>query len=648
MRHAALAALLLLLLTAACGAKKRGTCVDADGDAHGAGCAEGPDCNDHDRRYFDTCPDAAEPPPDCDVDPLAAGCPCLRGASASCFPAEAESGDVGACKVGKISCIDELWSECVGAVLPHVETCNGKDDDCDGFTDEGVESPCGGCDKSCRGGVWGPPSSPFQVSEPLDVTSTGELTLHWQPSDVRALWVPNTDEGTVSKLDPLGAREVARYRTRGAYPIRVAVDHRGDAWVLDGTFGGTAHLTKFATERSRCRDGNGDGLRTSQGPDALPLGQDECVLLDLSLTAADDARALAVDGAIGPDSQRAGDVWLGCAGSHQLLHLDGEQGGELGRHDLGDARAYLAAFDLYGVLWLIDRDGKLLRFDPTTPDAYTSVLVPFACYALEGLSIDPHGQLLLSGVGCESMLSFEPRRNQWRRYNTPDLLTPRGVLALASIGFVGYTSGQVARMERAREPYTIGMANSLRSQLGTPFEIAALTADGVGNVWAISTQGGPAGVGLATRLDPESLQVTAQVALGKGPRAGGDFSGLGSGGEFAHDGSTTHVFGGCGREGRETDHSAEAYTQWKRLRVAALSGAGAKVTVSVRRADNEAQLPAADFTRLGELPTGGPVFPLQLPAGGVLEVKLELESAAAIGAPRVTRVGIEWDCPGPD
>ena len=641
--------LLLLLLMAACGGKERGTCVDADGDGHGAGCVLGPDCNDRDRRYDADCPDSSLPPPDCEADPMAAGCPCLPGSEAECFPAAAESGGVGECKIGKLSCVDALWSVCVGAVLPQVETCNGTDDDCDGYTDEGVESPCGGCDNSCRGGVWGPPSAPFQVSEPLDVTSTGELTLRWQPSDVRALWVPNTDEGTVSKIELASAKETARYRTRGAYPTRVAVDHRGDAWVLDGTFGGTAHLTKLSGELARCRDRNRDGLRTSQGPsDVLALGQDDCVLLDLPLMAADDPRSLAVDGTVAPDSQRAGDVWLGCAGSKALMHLDGDAGRELARYDIGDVHPYLSAFDLYGVLWVIDRDGKLLRFDPNVPDAYTTLLVPYACYAIEGLSVDPQGRLLLSGVGCESVLSYEPRRNHWRRYNTPDLLTPRGVLALAQTGYIGYTSGQVARMERVREPYSIGKAVSLKSELGTPFEIAALSADGSGNVWAISTQGGPADVGLATRFDPDSLKVTAQVALGKGPRAGGDFSGLGSGGEYERAGSATHVFGGCGREGRETDEAAQLLTQWKRLRVAAVSGAGAKVTGWVRRADTEAQLEAAEFKLLGEVPAMGPVFALQLAVGGVLEVKLELESAAAIGAPRVARVGVEWDCPGPD
>jgi hypothetical protein len=254
----------------------------------------------------------------------------------------------------------------------------------------------------------------------------------------------------------------------------------------------------------------------------------------------------------------------------------------------------------------------------------------------------------MSGFGCESVLSYEPRRNQWRRYQTPGLLSPRGILALDKSGFVAYASGQLAHMARQREPIMIDPAVSLASGKEMPFETVALSADGEGNVWAISAQGGDNGVGLATRIDRDKLQPSAQVLLGRGPRAAGDFSGIGAGGEFARSGSATHIFGGCGREGRETDGSGQALTEWRRLRVAAVSGAGAKVAISVRRAETESELEMVSFQPLGELPGSDAVLPLQLAVGGVLEVKLDLESAQAIGAPRVARVGVEWDCPGPD
>jgi hypothetical protein len=41
-------------------------------------------------------------------------------------------------------------------------------------------------------------------------------------------------------------------------------------------------------------------------------------------------------------------------------------------------------------------------------------------------------------------------------------------------------------------------------------------------------------------------------------------------------------------------------------------------------------------------------FPLSLPEGGVLELQATLSVAGGSGGPRVTRIGIEWACPGPE
>jgi streptogramin lyase len=523
--------------------------------------------------------------------------------------------------------------------LPEPEQCNSADDDCDGFVDEGVESPCGGCNSQCLGGVWGSPAAPFAAEPPLALSVANELTLAWQPSAAKTLWVPNTDDGTVSKIDVASAKEVARYRTRGGYPIQVAVDHRGDAFVLDGAFGGRAHLTKIAGERRRC------GPNTSAAADQLlPVGEDDCVLIDQPLTAADDLRTLAVDGALASDSERAGDLWI--AGAEELLHLSGDNAAELARYDL-ELRAHASAFDLYGALWLIDRAGKVLRFDPLAPEVGEAVLVPFACYSLDALSVDAQGRLLLSGAGCERVFSFDPQRAQWRSAQLPGLLSPRGVASIAAGGgWVTYSSGQIARL--APDSLQPGAATPLAANGVTPFETFALSADGHGQLWAISTQGGPDGVGLATRFDPTAGQVSAQVPVGRGPRGGGDLSGSASGGEFERSGRASHVFGGCGREGRETDAVSQGETQWLNLRVVALLGAGAKVSVAVRHAARAEQLPDAMLKTLGELPRDAPPFELALPRGGAIEVVLELESAFAIGAPRVARVGVEWRCPGPE
>jgi alpha-tubulin suppressor-like RCC1 family protein len=62
------------------------------------------------------------------------GCSCTDGMSRNCGPAT----DVGECAFGSQICIGGSWGGCVGAVTTSAEVCNGRDDDCDGMTDDGV------------------------------------------------------------------------------------------------------------------------------------------------------------------------------------------------------------------------------------------------------------------------------------------------------------------------------------------------------------------------------------------------------------------------------------------------------------------------------------------------------------------------------
>jgi hypothetical protein len=65
-------------------------------------------------------------------------CKCVEGEVVPCG-----SSDVGICKLGTSTCVNQKFTECKGAVLPEARDCSSEDDnDCDGKPDNTIDNVC--------------------------------------------------------------------------------------------------------------------------------------------------------------------------------------------------------------------------------------------------------------------------------------------------------------------------------------------------------------------------------------------------------------------------------------------------------------------------------------------------------------------------
>ncbi len=65
-----------------------------------------------------------------------------EGLSQICYTGSAATRGVGICSDGIQACTGGAYGVCAGQVLPTVETCDGRDEDCDGVVDNGVTTSC--------------------------------------------------------------------------------------------------------------------------------------------------------------------------------------------------------------------------------------------------------------------------------------------------------------------------------------------------------------------------------------------------------------------------------------------------------------------------------------------------------------------------
>lgn len=240
------------------------------------------------------------------------------------------------------------------------------------------------------------------------------------------IWIANSEQGTVSKIDTATGVELARYYTGPSMgaddPSRTSVSYSGDVAVTNRA----GSMVKIAAREDRCEDRNGNGsIETSSGPgDLRPFGSDECVLWHVDLPSDGDnrhgPRPTAWDYiAHGNDAMDADDrVWVGwfdhAANTGRFRRLHGSDGTVLdevavpawdpsGTSHWGP---YGGAVDGEGSFWVVGRNpGPLVRIDAITLDV-DRWEVP-AGTAPYGLAMDADGVPWMAGTNGQ-VLRFDP------------------------------------------------------------------------------------------------------------------------------------------------------------------------------------------------------------------------------------------------
>ncbi|MFH2004996.1 MAG: hypothetical protein ABI333_00285 [bacterium] len=351
-----------------------------------------------------------------------------------------------------------------------------------------------------------------------------------QPDGLSFIWVANTGEGTVSKINTVDEVEVGRFYTcPDTYcdPSRTSVNLYGDAVVTNRDMWPSS-VTKFAANEDDCIDRNGNGtIDTSGGPsDVRPWGQDECMLWNTPLPMSGGqsnhgARGTAWDGEEDPRTGEGGHVWVGtCTWMDQEANYVYKINGDSGEIDdfvivPGLTCSYGGAVDGFGNFWILDpwgmSGGTLYRIEMATMWWDTAAI---ACGY--GITVDSFGRVW-SGGNMNCVSRWDPVLEVEDVADLPSAQFPRGI-AVGLEKSAGYawqvdSYGSLIKIDEDT------MAVAATYPIGMPDTIG-VAVDYEGYVWVVSQ-----GASQVYKFDPDT-ETYVTISVGMGPYTYSDMTGV--------------------------------------------------------------------------------------------------------------------------
>ena len=641
-----------------------GSCLDPDGDGYGDGCALGPDCDAQDPQRNFSC--------DCLVVPFR-GCACVEVDDLSCFESRSEFLGKGRCAAGIRRCELGLWGPCVGQILPEQERCDSVDNDCDGEVNEGLTCTSN-CGSRCQEQATGPgsdtgfevtPETASGIQQDLD----GSLSLQQGVTNTRLtfMWIANSDEGTVSKVNTQTGKEEGRYvsalttagdprnrgnaPTTGNNPSRTAVDFNGDVWVANrahSTGGQQGTVTKIAN--SACVDINkngkidtskdvtGDGKIDKTNPQEFLGEADECILFTVNVgNPGGIPRAVALDKG-GPDI-RQGNAWIGLFNDKKLVKLDSQTGAKTVELSVG-IQPYGAAIDSKGILWATSLStAQLVAVNTVTQSVGPVITLGASCTGSYGIAVDQAGRVWVGGWGFNGACRYNPADGSTFIVPVPNAGNGRGI-AVDGKGYIwlAHSGGSVhARISRFKaddgsEVETFDFAPELSGLAANTTTKATTIGVGVdfdGNIWGVNQTWDN-----ACRLNTSTL-AKACFPVGSGPYTYSDFTGFALRNITAPQGTFRQVYVGC----------SVGQTRWKQVVWDAVVPDGTSITLYVHTAgERSALLGAHQYGPFTSSPAD--LFDQGTLNQSFLMVEVVLATEVDGRSPTLKSLGVQFVCEG--
>ena len=529
-------------------------------------------------------------------------------------------------------------------------------------------SACGNCDAWCQLDEAGPGTSkPFttdntddEQSQGVVVDAEGAVTIDITLIENQFIWISNTGEGTISKVDTETYEEVARYFTgpdgTGNDPSRTSVNTFGDVYV--GNRGGGT-VTKISNLGADCADNNGDGMvTTSSGPtDVLPWGQDDCILWHQDVKDGGLIRAVAAQDSTGTNDtgMTRPAVWIG-GWNGIVWKLDGTTGEILVRTE-SPVTCYGFALDGLGNLWISGwSNGAIGRIDTRRCTSTADCNVPtqdgeqFDDAVKQRIPIQhtPYGITVdfkqRVWVGGANTLRYDPAQPVGSRIVSVDPGAFIHGIAADDQGFVwgaGYASG-IVRYDAEDPNQNLQVPNTQTSAKGMAIDLD-------GKIWAINRDHADATVVVAgATLDQNT--VTPNVAANLvSPYTYSDMTG--SQLRFASDqrGYYRRVFEGCPDDGNYEP------TEYRELRFDAETPAGSTIIIRMRGGETRTALASAPWIEVATVPPAQSPLDISqlitdagLQGAAFLEIETELtafrDADNNVYAPRLKALEVTYDC----